>query len=85
MTNKIAKAESATTEVEAQVGQALRALDAFNGRTVNGFGVYTDVPRQHRKLIEARDSILAALKIMSGTAWPADADYDAADQDKTVR
>lgn len=76
MTEKINKAESATTEVQAQVGQALSALDAFSGRIVNGFGVYLDASLQELRLLEARNCIDAALKIMSDTAWPTDVDYD---------
>lgn len=78
MTDEIAKAESAPTEVQAHIGRALSALGGFNGRIINGFGVYADVSRQHLKLIEARDSIAAALKIMTDTSWPTDADYDTA-------
>jgi len=77
MTDKIARAASATVEVQARVRQALDALDGFNGRVVNGFGFYADVSRQRLHLIEARDSIVTALKVMSDTAWPTNDDYEA--------
>ena len=76
MTDRIARAEGATAEVQAQVRQAMDALGEFNGRVINGFGVYADVSRQRLKLIEARDSIAAALRVMSDTAWPTSTDYD---------
>jgi len=76
MMEKINKAGSATSDVQAQVRQALSALDGSNGGGVNGFGVYADVSLQRSKLHEARSHIDAALKIMSDTSWPTNADYD---------
>ena len=79
MTQRFAQAARGTTETEKQVEQALRALDGFRGRTINGFGVYSDPSQRRHDLAKARDSIAAALKAMSDTPWPTSADYDAAE------
>jgi hypothetical protein len=42
-TRKIDEASKATHTVQEYVGHALEALEAFNGRIVNGYGVYSDV------------------------------------------
>ena len=88
MTQRFAQAARGTMEVEKQVEQALRALDGFRGRTVNGFGVYADPSQRRHDLAKARDSIAAASaanptgfgeKAMSDTPWPTETDYDAAE------
>ena len=76
MTSKIAFAESATVEVQKQVAEALIALGSFKSDPVNGWNVFYDVSRQRLALYDAHKSIAAALKIMSDTSWPTDADYD---------
>jgi hypothetical protein len=51
------------------------ATHPFNGRIVNGFGIYSDVYRQRAALAAAREAIERAEKIMQETAWPVPEDY----------
>ncbi|GAA3102085.1 hypothetical protein GCM10010520_54030 [Rhizobium viscosum] len=58
---------------------ALEVLQCgFNGRIVNGYGIYSDP--SDRDLLEARKAIDAALLDMTATKWPTEAEYDLAEQ-----
>lgn len=73
----IEKAAAATDAIQDHVGTALEALqDGFNGRIVNGYGIYTDPSSRHIDLLNARKAIDAALSVMNATKWPTNADYD---------
>jgi hypothetical protein len=51
---KITQAAEATDAIQRHVGQAIKVLtDSFYGRVINGWGVYSDVSSQRRKLKEA--------------------------------
>ncbi len=74
----IEDATTATTTIQGHASSALERLQGgFNGRIVNGFGIYVDPSMRHHDLIEARKAIDAALAIMKATNWPTEADYDA--------
>lgn len=75
---QIAQAEAATDRVLDHVAQALDQFDLFEGRIVNGWGVFTDPDRQRAALAEARRSIDAADALLAATEWPSPATYDAA-------
>jgi hypothetical protein len=77
-TTKITAAATATDQVEAEITKALEDLNPFDGRIVNGFGIYADVYRQRAALAAAREAIERAERIMQKTVWPTDEDYDAA-------
>lgn len=74
----IEEAATATTTIQEHVSSALERLQGgFDGRIVNGFGIYVDPSMRHQDLIEARKAIEAALAIMKATKWPTEAEYDA--------
>lgn len=73
----IEKAAAATDAIQDHVGTALETLQhGFNGRIVNGYGIYTDPSNRHLDLLNARKAIDAALSVMNATNWPTNADYD---------
>lgn len=75
-TPKIAKAADSTDEVQEHVGKALSILQpGFNGRIVNGWGIYSDVSNRTRDLAAAIEELQKALEVMRITAWPTKADY----------
>lgn len=77
----IEKAEVATTAIQEHVGAALGALQhGFNGRLVNGHGVYADPSSRHRDLLEARKAIYLALSVLTTMKWPTDVEYEHAEQ-----
>lgn len=79
--SKIINAASATDTIQDHVGVALDRLQhGFNGRIVNGFGVYADPSMRRNDLVEAQKAIEAALKVMRETAWPSNAEYDAEEE-----
>lgn len=74
----IEEAAAATNTIQEHVSSALERLQGgFNGRIVNGFGIYADPSNRHCDLIEARKAIDAALTVMKATKWPTEAEYDA--------
>ncbi|NSZ61137.1 hypothetical protein FY133_24205 (plasmid) [Agrobacterium tumefaciens] len=74
----IEEAAAATNSILEHVSSALERLQGgFNGRIVNGFGIYADPSNRHYDLIEARKAIDAALAVMKATKWPTEAEYDA--------
>lgn len=76
----ITQAAASTSTIQDHVSRALDALqDGFNGRIVNGHGVYADPSGRRRDLIEARNAIDAALTVMNATKWPSNAEYDLAE------
>jgi hypothetical protein len=73
---KITQAAEATDAIQRHVGQAIKVLtDSFYGRIINGWGVYSDVSSQRRKLKEAIKALAEAEKAMNGTEWPSRSDY----------
>jgi len=79
--SSITKAADATDQIQDHVGIALDRLQhGFNGRIVNGYGIYSDPSMRRSDLIEAQKAIEAALSVMRSTHWPTNAEYDALDQ-----
>lgn len=79
--SNITKAADATDQIQDRVGVAIDRLQrGFNGRIVNGYGIYSDPSMRRSDLIEAQKAIEAALSIMRSTNWPSNAEYDALDQ-----
>lgn len=79
--SNITKAADATDQIQDQVGIALDRLQGgFNGRIVNGYGIYSDPSMRRSDLVEAQKAIEAALSVMRSTHWPTNAEYDALDQ-----
>ncbi|OBZ97493.1 hypothetical protein ADU59_00255 (plasmid) [Pararhizobium polonicum] len=77
----IEEAQISTTTIQDQVGIALEALQrGFEGRIINGYGVYADPSSRHRDLLEARKAIEVALSAMTSTRWPTEAQYEKAEQ-----
>jgi hypothetical protein len=76
LASKIEKAAKATSEIQDLVGEALKLLKAFDGRIINGAGVYVDPMKQRNALRSARHTIETALALMIATTWPNDSDYD---------
>ena len=72
---KIKKAADATKQIQQQIGTALRALQGFEGRIVNSYGIYRDVYRQRQKLNTAFNALRNASKLFDSTAWPTESDY----------
>ncbi|TQN59184.1 hypothetical protein FLX27_23725 [Agrobacterium tumefaciens] len=74
----IEEAAAATSTIQEHVSSALEQLQGgFNGRIVNGFGVYADPSNRRYDRIEARKAIDAALTVMKETKWPTESEYDA--------
>ncbi len=81
MNAKITRSAEAVEKVQSYVGKALEVLDhGFNGRIVNGYGVYTDVSTRKYDLAIALDELKKALTLMDTTAWPTNTDYDDAER-----
>lgn len=79
--SNITKAADATDHIQDQVGIALDRLQGgFNGRIVNGYGIYSDPSMRRLDLVGAQKAIEAALSLMHSTHWPANAEYDTLDQ-----
>lgn len=77
-TEKIDAAAAATDQVQEIVGRALDILgQGFNGRIVNGVGVYTEPTWRRRDLMAAMEELKKAITTMDNTVWPQPADYDA--------
>ncbi len=77
----IEKAAASTTTIQDHAGTALEAPQSgFNGRIVNGYGIYVDPSGRRRDLLEARKAIDAALAVMEAAKWPTEAEYDLAEQ-----
>jgi hypothetical protein len=77
---KISKEAATTDKVQSLVGEALDSLQSgFNGRVVNGFGVYADRSSRYNDLNAALVAIRAAMDLMRETEWPTDADLRTAD------
>lgn len=77
----IEAAAQATDDIHDRVSAALDTLNRdFNGRIVNGYGIYSDSSRQYHALIEARKEIEAALALHNATRWPRNVDYDCIDE-----
>lgn len=77
---KVSKAAATTDKVQSLVGEALDSLQSgFNGRTVNGFGVYADGSSRYSDLNTALVAIRAAMNLLRETEWPTDADLRTAD------
>jgi len=76
--DKIDAAAAATEQVQQIVGNALGILgDGFNGRIVNGLGIYHEPYWRRRDLTAAIDELKKAVTVMDNTVWPERADYDA--------
>lgn len=79
--SNITKAANATDQIQDYVGVALDRLQGgFNGRIVNGYGIYSDPSMRRSDLVEAHKAIEAALSLMRSTDCPSKAEYDALDQ-----
>lgn len=77
--HKIRAAEATTDVVQEAVGKALTVLNhGFNGRILNGWGIYTDPSQRRRDLMAARELIEGAIACMATTNWPTRSDYEAA-------
>ncbi|MGF9566831.1 hypothetical protein AAIH70_25305 [Neorhizobium sp. BT27B] len=77
---KISRAANTTDKIQSLVGEALDSLrSGFNGRVVNGFGVYVDSSSRYNDLNTALVAIKAAVEIMRETDWPTDAEFGAVD------
>ncbi|TCQ95453.1 hypothetical protein [Neorhizobium sp. JUb45] len=77
---KISSAANTTEKIQSLVGEALDSLQSgFNGRVVNGFGVYADSSSRHNDLNTALVAIKAAMEIMRETDWPTEAEFGAVD------
>lgn len=77
MTDVIATAALASTDVATLVERAGEALASSRTRATNAFGV-VDGPAVHRDLTKAADALSAALIIVSSTYWPIARDYEGA-------
>lgn len=83
--SKITEAASATDTIQDHVDVALSRLQqGFNGRIVNGFGIYSDPSMRRSDLVEAQKAIEAALAVMRATAWPTNAEYDADEEARSA-
>ncbi|MGP2494391.1 MULTISPECIES: hypothetical protein [Hyphomicrobiales] len=79
--SSITKAANATDQIQDHVSVAIDRLQhGFNGRIVNGYGIYSDPSMRRSDLVEAQKAIEAALSVMRSTDWPSNAEYDALDQ-----
>ena len=73
MSATIAKAAAATDGVQEHVARAIQRLEQdFNGRIIDGRGVYADPSRQRHALTSAITELTAALDLMKTSTWPAD-------------
>jgi hypothetical protein len=78
--DKISQAAAATDRIQSLVDEALSTLQqGFDGRIVNGFGVYLDSSSRRNDLKTALDAITAAMEILQKSEWPTDADFRAVD------
>lgn len=73
----LAALRGATDTAQEKVGKALDRLDRFDGRIMNGYGIYSDPSEQRRALREAIRHLQEAEAAMAAVRWPTDADYDA--------
>lgn len=79
--SNITKAAKAMDQIQDHVSVAIDRLQrGFNGRIVNGYGIYSDPSMRRSDLIEAQKAIEGALSIMRSIDWPSNAEYDALDQ-----
>jgi hypothetical protein len=79
--SNITKAAHATDQIQDHVGIAIDRLQSgFNGRIVNGYGIYADPSMRRSDLVEVQKAIETALSIMRSTQWPSNAEYDALDR-----
>jgi hypothetical protein len=74
--SRIKQASDATDQIQHFVGIANNALAGFNGRIMNGWGIYADVSTQLQKLGTALDALRQASKVFAATNWPTNDDYD---------
>lgn len=73
-------AAATTDKVQSLLGEALKSLRlGFNGRVVDGFGVYGDRTIRYDDLNTALGAIGAAMDLMRETGWPPGADLSTAD------
>lgn len=75
----IEEASAATSAVLEKVEVAHAALRHFEGRIVNGAGVFGDPSMRRTDIAAAKAALDAALEIMSQTSWPTKQDYEAED------
>ncbi|MBB3267691.1 hypothetical protein FHW79_005356 [Azospirillum sp. OGB3] len=67
------KAAAATEKVQERMGRAIERLEQdFNGRIIDGRGVYADPSRQRHALSAVIAELTAARDLMNATTWPAD-------------
>lgn len=78
--SNITKAADATDQIQDHVDVAIDRLRGFNGRIVNGYGIYSDPSMRRSDLVEAQKAIEAALSVMRSTDWPSNAEYAALDE-----
>jgi hypothetical protein len=77
---KISKAEAATDRVLSLVCTALEQLHRFEGRIVNGHGVFSDPSQKRQSLRAASRAIEEALAEMDKAQWPTPTDYSDAEE-----
>ena len=84
MDTKLRKAESATGRICDLVADARVALVGFDGRIVNGHGIFTEAGYRRDNIITAIARLQAALDIIRHTSWPSAVDYDAAEDGRAA-
>lgn len=78
---KITAAAAVTTAVQDCVAKALTILnDGFEGRIINGYGIYREPGHRARDLRTVRALIEHAQALMEESRWPTNADYEAAER-----
>ncbi|MBR0641240.1 hypothetical protein [Plastoroseomonas hellenica] len=76
----IERAAGATEVIQEHVGSALRILhENFDGRIVNGWGVYADPSNQRHHLRAAIEALTKAQAAMDATTWPTAVQYEGAE------
>lgn len=75
---KIDFAAAATDRVLDMIGKARAMLDMFEGRILNGHGVFSDPSQLRSALGQATKSLSEASEVMTATSWPTRQDYEEA-------
>jgi hypothetical protein len=83
MSDTIENAAEATGQIQLHVGAAIKILErSFNGRIVNGWGIYVDPPMKQADLLAALKELTAAKALLMQTRWPDATAYREAEGDQ---
>lgn len=70
-------AAGATDTISNHIEEAQQALRHFEGRTSNGYGIFSAPSRRRADLARAKAALDAAWEAMNDTSWPDSRDYEA--------